>query len=120
MADLTTYQLDDYIPSGSCLKGHINAPYTDLVEAFGEPNMGPSDKVWTEWSVRFTVPDEDDPEDNDDHYVTIYDWKETNPDHSRIGEYRWHIGSRSREAVWFVLDALNSPETMERLDARST
>jgi len=117
MADVTTYQLDDYIPSGSCLKGHINAPYTDLVEAFGEPNMDPSDKVWTEWSVRFTVPDEDDPQDSDDHYVTIYDWKESHPDHSRIGEYRWHIGSRSREAVWLVLDALNSPGTMERTDA---
>ena len=119
MADVTTYQLDDYVPSGSCLKGHINAPYTDLVETFGEPNIGPSDKVWTEWSVRFTemttgpgcIVDEDD------HYVTIYDWKETNPDHSRIGEYRWHIGSRSREAVWLVLDALNSPETMTRIDA---
>ena len=55
--------------------------------------------------------------EEDDHYVTIYDWKESHPDHSRIGEYRWHIGSRSNEAVWLVLDVLNAPETMERTDA---
>ena len=116
MTDLTTYQLDDYVPSGSCLKGHINAPYTDLVEAFGEPNIEPSDKVSTEWSIRFTVQDTEMNE-QDDHYVTIYDWKESHPDHSRIGEYRWHIGSRSNEAVWLVLDVLNAPETMVRTDA---
>ena len=58
----------------------------------------------------------DDPEDSDDHYVTIYDWKETNPETSHYGTYRWHIGSKSREAVWLVLDVLNSPEDMERLD----
>ena len=116
MTDLTTYQLDDYVPSGSCLKGHINAPYTDLVETFGEPNIEPSDKVWTEWSVRFTVWDEEMNEE-DDHYVTIYDWKEQDAYDSHYGSYRWHIGSRSNEAVWLVLDVLNAPETMERTDA---
>ena len=113
---ITTYQLDDYIPSGSCLKGQINTTFQELIDAFGEPNVGPGDKVWNEWSIRFTVPDQDDPEDSDDHYVTIYDWKETNPETSHYGTYRWHIGSKSREAVWLVLDALNSPEDMERLD----
>ena len=112
----TIYQLDDYVPSGSCFKGHINAPYTDLVEAFGEPNMPFSDKVWNEWSIRFTVPDEDDL-DSEEVYVTIYDWKETHPNQSKSGDYRWHIGSKSREAVWLVLDALNAPETMMRVDA---
>ena len=115
----TTYQLDDYVPNGSCFKGHINAPYQDLIEAFGEPNIPASDKVWNEWSIRFTVPDEDDLEDDlgDEHYVTIYDWKETHPNQSKSGDYRWHIGSKSREAVWLVADALNSPETMTRTDA---
>ena len=117
MTEKIRYQLDDYVPTGSCLKGHVTAPYRDLVEAFGEPNMDPGDKVWTEWAIRFTVPSEEDPEDSDEHHVMIYDWKESHPDHSRIGEYRWHIGSKSREAVWLILDALNSPETMERLDA---
>ena len=111
-----TYQADDYVPSGSCFKGHINAPYTDLVEAFGEPNIPISDKIWNEWAVRFTVPDEDDL-DSEEVYVTIYDWKETHPNQSKSGDYRWHIGSKSREAVWLVLDALNAPENMERFDA---
>ena len=115
MSRKTTYKLDDYVPTGSCLKGHVTASYQDLVEAFGEPNLGPSDKIWTEWSIEFSVPEGD--LDNDYHHVTIYDWKETNPDHSRIGEYQWHIGSKSREAIWLVRDVLNSPEIMVRLDA---
>ena len=110
-----TYQLDDYVPNGSSFKGHITAFYQNLIDTFGEPNMPFSDKVWNEWSVQFTVPDEDG-EDSEEVYVTIYDWKETHPNESRNGDYRWHIGSKSREAVWLVLDALNAPETMERLD----
>ena len=115
MSRKTTYQLDDYVPTGSCLKGHVTASYQDLVETFGEPNMDPGDKIWTEWSIEFSVPDGD--LDNDYHHVMIYDWKESNPDHSRIGRYQWHIGSKSREAIWLVRDALNSPEIMIRLDA---
>ena len=68
----TTYQMDDYVPSGSCLKGHITASYDALVEAFGEPNIlnaEEGDKVWNEWGIRFS-------EGDDDIYATIYDWKE--------------------------------------------
>ena len=112
----TTYQLDDYVPFGSALRGHLDAPYIDLVEVFGEPNMPFSDKIWNEWAVRFNVPDEDDL-DSEEVYVTIYDWKESHPNQSRYGEYRWNVGSKSRKAVGLVLDALNEPETVERLDA---
>ena len=101
----TIYQLDDYVPSGSCFKGHINAPYTDLVEAFGEPNMPFSDKIWNEWAVRFNVPDEDDL-DSEEVYVTIYDWKETHPNQSRYGDYHWHIGGRDRRSVELIYEAL--------------
>ena len=111
-----TYQADDYVPVGSSLKGHVVASYNTMVEVFGEPNMPFSDKVWNEWSIRFTVPDDDDL-DSEEVYVTIYDWKETHPNQSKSGDYRWHIGSKSREAVWLVLDALNAPENMERFDA---
>ena len=106
-----TYQLDDYVPKGSCLQGHITTTYDRLVETFGEPNKGPSDKVWTEWSIRFTTYDEEMNEE-DDHYVTIYDWKEVDEYDSHVGEYRWHIGGKQMEALWCVMDALNSPETM--------
>ena len=111
-----TYTADDYVPRGSSLRGHIHAPYIDLVEVFGEPNMPFSDKIWNEWSIRFDVPDYDG-YDSEEVYATIYDWKESHPNQSRYGEYRWNVGSKSREAVWLVLDALNAPETMERLDA---
>ena len=111
-----TYQADDYVPRGSSLKGHVVASYNTMVEVFGEPNMPFSDKVWNEWSIRFTVPDDDDL-DSEEVYVTIYDWKETHPNQSKSGDYRWHIGSKSSEAAWLVQDLLDSPETMMRASA---
>ena len=103
-----TYQLDDYVPRGSCFKGYINAPYQDLIDAFGEPNVPAGDKVWTEWSIRFSDGD-------DDIYATIYDWKEPHAYVSHVGEYRWHIGGKQKEALWCVMDVLNAPESMERI-----
>ena len=111
-----TYQADDYVPCGSSLKGHVVASYNTMVEVFGEPNMPFSDKIWNEWAIRFTVPDDDDL-DSEEVYVTIYDWKETHPNQSKSGDYRWHIGSKSREAAWLVQDLLDSPETMMRANA---
>ena len=109
-----TYQLDDYTPNGSSLRGHVNATYQTLVDTFGEPNIlnaEPSgdDKVYNEWGVRFSDGD-------DDIYATIYDWKEPHATVSHVGEYRWHIGGKQIEALWCVMDALNAPETMERID----
>ena len=108
----TTYQMDDYVPSGSCLKGHITASYDALVEAFGEPNIlnaEEGDKVWNEWGIRFS-------EGDDDIYATIYDWKEQGAYDSHVGKYRWHIGGQYLSASWYVSDVLNEPETMTRTD----
>ena len=110
-----TYQLDDFSPVGTSLRGHVVASYATMIEVFGEPNMPFSDKIWNEWAVRFNVPDEDDL-DSEEVYVTIYDWKASHPNQSRYGEYSWNVGSKSRKAVGLVLDALNEPKTMERLD----
>ena len=107
-----TYRLDDYVPRGSSLRGYVHARYFDLVEVFGEPNIlnaEEGDKVFNEWGIRFEDGD-------DDVYATIYDWKEMYANESHYGEYRWHIGGKTSEAVWCVLDVLNAPETMERLD----
>ena len=111
-----TYQLDDFSPVGTSLRGHVTASYGTMIEVFGEPNMPFSDKIWNEWAVRFNVPDEDDL-DSEKVYVTIYDWKETHPNQSKSGDYRWHIGSKSSEAAWLVQDLLDSPETMMRANA---
>ena len=101
-----TYKLDDYVPRGSSLRGYVHARYFDLVEVFGEPNilgegLDSGDKVWWEWGVQFTKWD-DALEDDEPIYATIYDWKETHPDHSRIGKYLWHIGAKSHFGVEMV------------------
>ena len=61
---VTTYLLDDYVPTGSSLKGTISATYDALVEAFGEPNIlnaesSGDDKVHNEWGNRFSDGDDD-------------------------------------------------------------
>jgi len=53
--------------SGTSLQGYINATYSQLLEALGEPTYNePSgdDKVQVEWVVEFN-----------DNFFTIYDWK---------------------------------------------
>ena len=98
----TTYQLDDYVPCGSSLRGHIPASYQALVDTFGEPNIlnaEEGDKVWNEWGIRFSDGD-------DDTYATIYDWKEMDAYDSHYGEYRWHIGGHSHLSVELIYEAL--------------
>ena len=95
---------DGMVMHGSSLMGYVTTTYDNLVELFGEPNCPPGDKTWNSWDLCFTVDLDDDDEDWEDVYVNIYDWKESNPDHSRIGEYRWHIGGFRGEhrADWLV------------------
>ena len=97
-----TYKLDDYVPRGSSLRGHIHATYDELVEVFGEPNIlnaEEGDKVFNEWGIRFEDGD-------DDVYTTIYDWKERDAYDSHVGTYRWHIGGKEYRSVELVYEAL--------------
>ena len=97
-----TYILDDYVPRGSSLRGHIHATYDELVEVFGEPNIlnaEEGDKVFNEWGIRFEDGD-------DDIYTTIYDWKELDAYDSHIGNYRWHIGGKEHRGVELIYEAL--------------
>ena len=51
---------------------------------------------------------DEDEEDSEDVYVSIYDWKESGPDASK-GEYRWHIGGFAKgehRADWLLTDLL--------------
>ena len=99
---------DGMVMHGSSLMGTYLTRYDTLVEYFGEPNCPPGDKVWNSWDLCFRVYDEDG-EDSEDVYVDIYDGKESNPDHPRIGEYRWHIGgfrNTEHRADWLVSDQL--------------
>ena len=99
---------DGMVMHGSSLMGTYLTRYDTLVEYFGEPNCPPGDKTWNNWDLCFRVYDEDG-EDSEDVYVSIYDWKESSPAHSRIGEYRWHIGgfrNTENRSDWLVADLL--------------
>ena len=100
-----TWKPNDEFAAGTSLRGKVMASYDTLVTVFGEPNMGPGDKTWNEWSLTFEMgniaEDEWDLVD-----VTIYDWKEVSPDDAKRGKYEWHIGGRQHLGVECVYDAL--------------
>lgn len=94
--------------NGTFYVGLFKAPYSKVVEVFGEPEEG-GDKVAFVWVITFT--DEDDIQD----VATIYDWKETSvyddnlphPNTLKTREYvEWHIGGHSSHAASLVLQAL--------------
>ena len=99
-----TYQMDDYVPRGSSLRGYIHVTFGALVEAFGVPNIQSSDQVFYEWGSEFRVPIDDG--GMGDVNATIYDWKEEDANDSHYGEYRWHIGGLAHRAVELVYEAL--------------
>ena len=105
-----TWKLDQSITPGTSLRGKITATFAELVEVFGEPNMGASDKVFNEWAIEFRVPIEDDGMGDVDDYdsvdATIYDWKENWGGASRVGDYVWHIGGHNHQAVELVYEVL--------------
>ena len=90
---------------GTSLKGTVTATFDQLVEKFGYPNIlndktPQSDKVWWEWCIEFNDVD------GWSHVATIYDWKEIGPSAARTGEYRWHVGGKSINSLWCVMEAL--------------
>lgn len=117
MTQYVEYGPDEYMnPQGSSLMGHITATYGDLVGLFGEPNCPAGDKTWNSWDISFRVWDDDDSEDHQDVYASIYDWKEEGPELSRNGEYRWHIGGfhgKEHQAHWLVSDLVGQTDAAE-------
>ena len=105
-----TWKLDQSITAGTSLRGKITATFAELVEVFGEPKMGASDKVFNEWAIEFRVPVDDDGMGDVDDYdsidATIYDWKESHGSASHYGKYEWHIGGHNYQAVELVYEVL--------------
>ena len=100
------HELTDIGFLGTSLKGHITATYDELVATFGYPNISndktpQADKVWWEWCIDFY-----DEEEDEYHISTIYDWKEIGPSSSQTGEYRWHVGGKSLQSLWCVMETL--------------
>ena len=115
MSQIVKYGPDDlFMGHGSSLMGYCTTTYDNLVARFGEPNCVPGDKTWNSWDLCFSVHDDAYPGDSEDFYVSIYDWKESHPDHSRFGEYRWHIGGfhgKDHRADWMVTDLLEGDDS---------
>ena len=112
MPQYVEYGPDQYMdPNGSSLMGYVTATYGELVGLFGEPNCPPGDKTWNSWDISFTVFEDDEGEDHQDIYASIYDWKEMGPEASSTGEYQWHIGGfhgKDHPAHWLVTDLLHN------------
>jgi len=95
--------------NGSCLQGHVNIKYHELVEIFGEPTDGDEYKVQKEWILQF----------EDGTVATIYDWKwseEYNGDgqgthYTMVPE--WNIGGFNINAVCNVLAAIKQFGSIE-------
>ena len=81
---------------GCGLQGYLRCGYADLVEVFGEPNIGASmdGKVQAEWALSWNGV-----------VFTIYDYKAGIPVEAI---HSWHVGGRSRKAWLACIDCLES------------
>jgi hypothetical protein len=79
------------------LKGEFPITFTELVEIFGRPDVGPNDrdmdKVTCEWKLQF----------EDGTVASIYDYK---VGYTPMGEYEWHIGGHDALAYTRVVDTI--------------
>jgi hypothetical protein len=93
--DGSTYDITRDSDAGGWLQGHIAAPYSELVSAFGSPNSyGPGGKVQAEWQLKINGT-----------LVTIYDYKEEVPA-QRVRD--WHIGGTEKNAAAVVQRAFEA------------
>jgi hypothetical protein len=83
--------ITDADANGTSLQGYMRATYDQLVARFGQPDGG-GDKTTVEWCLEF----------EDGTVATIYDWKEYE---TPMYAYDWHIGGRSKMAVFAVKEA---------------
>ena len=107
---------DFSLVSGTSLQGTVNATYSTLENLFGKPTFStgdPTEKTQTEWVIDGKVYFTDQWGDKDFEYIkaTVYNWKTGGS--TPIGEYDWHIGGNSYEAVDFIQEIVNGQVTPE-------
>lgn len=77
---------------GTSLQGYVTATRAEIEAVFGAPTMAhndTSDKVTTEWNIRFV----------NDVVATIYDWKRYEQGAPEMNErIEWHIGGHDKMA----------------------
>lgn len=78
--------------NGTHLQGYVETTYDRLVDLFGD-SLGGGDKTTQEWVLEFS----------DGTIATIYDWKTYN---TPMGMYDWHVGGKSKQALWAVEKAI--------------
>ena len=101
--------------SGTSLKGEVRTTYSKLETLFGTPSYStgdPYEKTQTEWVLDGKVFYTDQWGEKDWEYIkaTVYNWK---TGFTPTGEYDWHIGGDSYDAVEFVQEILNGQVTPE-------
>ena len=90
--NIIEYEVTESGKSGSSLQGYVTTTYDKLIGLLGKPtymSADPYDKVNCEWCLTLTVENEDDPEDWDYEYASIYNWKDGRVP---LEEYSWHVG----------------------------
>ena len=105
---------DFSLVSGTSLQGTVNATYSTLENLFGKPTFStgdPYEKTQTEWVIDGKVYFTDQWGDKDFEYIkaTVYNWKTGGS--TPIGEYDWHVGGDSYDAVEFVREIINGQVT---------
>lgn len=74
--------------NGTSLQGYVKATFAELVSAFGQPEINPSDKVIHQWALNI-----------EGVICSIYDYK----DHLNTGKpEEWHVGSKQKVAVRLI------------------
>ena len=84
MKNLKVLSIENANESGTSLKGYINATYSQLLEALGEPTYNePSgdNKVQVEWVVEFGG-----------NIFTIYDWKTGSREYTENELMKFNVG----------------------------
>ena len=107
---------DFSLVNGTSLQGTVNATYSTLENLFGKPTFttgDPYEKTQMEWVIDGKVYFTDQWGDKDFEYIkaTVYNWKTGGS--TPIGEYDWHIGGNSYEAVDFIQEIVNGQVTPE-------
>ena len=95
--------------NGTSYQSEITTTYDRLETLFGAPtytDADPYEKVSCEWVLDGKVYYTDEYGEKDWEYVkaTVYNWK---TGYTPTGEYDWHIGGNSYDAVDFIREILD-------------
>jgi hypothetical protein len=94
------FQEADGVLIGTSFKGYINATYSQLIAALGEPTYDePSEdeKVQVQWVIKF-----------DNQIFTIYDWKTYSRDYTENELEEFNIGGKTN-----VIDFINHVKSVK-------